>query len=140
MDTAEQNRPTYFSPAQIAVATFIGAPSAGCWLMAHNFLAEGKPSLAGKWKLGGIVGTVVLLILSSFLPASVPNSALPIGYTIGLLQAAKHLFGTQVSLRIEAGHASGSWWKVIGVAVVSLAIIVATLIGAVMLLSNEVPA
>lgn len=123
-----------YSPGQIAFAGFLGSPIAACWLFARNYRQLGQPKSAHQWLLWGVVGTVILFIIASFLPDSVPNLALPIGYTVGFLNAAKRIHGSAIAEHLAVGGRLDSWWAVVGVGVLCLVIVVAVIVGVVLLL------
>src|SRR5262252_4345411 len=57
-----------YSPGQIAGATLLGSPFAGCWCLAHNFAALGNDSARIQSLVWGAVSTAGLMVLSMFLP------------------------------------------------------------------------
>jgi hypothetical protein len=104
-----------YSPALMTVATFLGAPVAGCILLAHNYRVLGKQSAARHWLIWGSIGTALLLVVAYFLPDKFPHMALPIGYTVGMHQAVKQVHGAEYAAHIAAGGAKGSVWAAVGV-------------------------
>jgi hypothetical protein len=117
--------PTYelYSPQQIGVAAFLGAPIAACWFIARNFRNLGNHQAETLWLIGGLIGTVAVLVVSFFLPAGFPNQLIPLGYLFGLLYATKRVQGEAINRHIAAGGQLGSWWKVVGVGLLCLAVI-----------------
>lgn len=115
---------TFYSVGQITVAAFIGAPVAACILIAHNYRQVDCANLGKKWLISGFIGTGVLSVVSYFLPDNFPNMAIPIGYTIGFSQAAKGLRSTHWLPLVEPEARQESWLKVIGIALLSLVLLV----------------
>ena len=102
-----------YSPALVTVATLIGAPVAGCILLAHNYRSLGRQSTAIQLLIWGTLGTVLLLVMSYFLPENFPNGVLPIGYTVGMYLLAKQLQGKDYESHIANGGVKGSTWKAV---------------------------
>jgi hypothetical protein len=120
-----------FSPKQIATAAFLGAPIAACWFLSRNYRALDQGRSAVQSLLWGVLGTAALLGISFFLPDNFPNQALPLGYTFGLYQFAKRMQGETVAEHVATGGRLGSWWKVVGVSLVFLVLIVIAIFGVV---------
>jgi peptidoglycan/LPS O-acetylase OafA/YrhL len=114
-----------FSPQQIGVATFLGAPVAGAFFLSQNYRQLGNTGAGTQSLVWGLLGTILLMIVSFFLPENFPNSVIPIGCTFGMLYAAKHLQGPAVEQHTVRGGRLGSWWTVVGVGLLSFAIICA---------------
>jgi len=123
---------TLFSPTQIAVAAFLGAPIAACWFLSRNYRALDQGRSAAQSLLWGVLGTAALLGISFFLPDNFPSQALPLGYTFGLYYVAKQLQGETVAEHIATGGRLGSWWNVVGISLICLVLIVGTIFGAVL--------
>ena len=128
MESSERETIRLYSPALITLATFLGAPVAGCILLAHNYRALGKTATARQILIWGTLGTVLLLVVAFFLPDNFPNSALPIGYTVGMNQAVKKVHGKDYESHIASGGAKGSTWKAILTGVGCLCVIIAILL------------
>jgi formate-dependent nitrite reductase membrane component NrfD len=80
-------------PGHIAWATFLGAPIAGCVLLALNYKRFGDATAATLALIVGLIGTVVLLAIAFVLPDNFPKSVLTATYTFGMFQCAKSLQG-----------------------------------------------
>ncbi len=124
MESNESTTQRLYSPGQIALAAIIGSPIAACWFFARNYRALGKPESAKQCLLWGSVGTVILFaiifILSFIAHYQLPNQVIPIGYTLGLREAAKRIHGSTVIQHISTGGRLGSWWSVVGVSLLFL--------------------
>ena len=125
-----------YSPGQIALAAFLGSPLAACWFWSRNYRQLNQPRSANQCLVWGIAGTAVLLTVSFFLPEHFPNSAIPIGYTVGLRQAAQQTHGGTVTQHIAAGGHLGSWWAVVGISLGCLLLVIAVIFGVVLLLPD----
>ena len=67
-----------FSAGQITLATFLGAPIAGCLLLARNYRELGNGAAAWQSLVAGIVSTILLFLIAFWLPENFPNMVLPI--------------------------------------------------------------
>lgn len=137
MEATDSPTHKLYSPGQIALSAFLGSPLAACWFWSRNFQRLGRVSSSTQCLIWGAIGTAALLTLSFFLPERFPNSAIPMGYTFGLLQAAKQTHGAIVAQHLSAGGRLGSWWAVVGVSLLFLAAILAALVGVILLLPDH---
>ena len=122
----EQETPTerLYSPHQIMGATWLGSPFAGSWLLAANYRALGRPELFQKTLSIGAVTTLALFLLTFALPASFPNSVLPIAYSFAMLELAKRFQGPAFDAHIVNGGPKHSPWRAAGIGLLSLLAIV----------------
>ncbi len=139
--TTPTDPPAYslYSPGQIALASFLGAPLAACWFWSRNDLRLGQPDRARQCLIWGVVGTVAVFLVAAFLPDRFPNLVLPIGYTVGLYHAAKQRHGAIVTQHLDAGGSLGSWWEVVGLGLLSLVLLLVVLFGVVFAISLFFP-
>jgi hypothetical protein len=106
-----------FSVGQITLATFFGAPVAGCLLLAQNYRALGKDSAALQSLVIGIASTILLIAIFSCLPDSVPGKGVALGSCIGMRQVVAQLQGSIIDNHLKAGGRKGSWWIAFAVGV-----------------------
>jgi hypothetical protein len=104
-----------YSPGQVALATLLGAPIAGALLLAANYRELGEVNAPRKAVVWGLVGTVLLLMLSFVLPDSLPNSTLPMSTAITVFLLAKNLQGTLYDSHVGAGGPKHSSWRAAGI-------------------------
>jgi hypothetical protein len=121
-----------YSPALITLATFLGAPVAGCILLAHNNRMLGRRAAARQWLLWGTVGTALLLVVAFLLPDKLPHYVLPIGYTVAMHQVVERLYGPEYTRHIDNGGPAGSAWKAVGIGLASFCAIMAVIVGVVL--------
>jgi ABC-type transport system involved in multi-copper enzyme maturation permease subunit len=112
-----------YSSGQITLATFLGMPIAGAWLMARNYQALGVDAFAQAVTFG-IIGTLVVLVLAVVLPESTPNVLLPIVYTFIVQAIARAKQGVSFQAHIANGGLKHSTWRVTGIGLVFLAAVV----------------
>ncbi len=129
-------RPLY-SPKQVAAAAFLGSPIAGCWLLASNFDALDQPATRRRSLLWGLLSTLVLFVLSLFLPKSFPNSVLPIAYTVAIYHLATQYQGAAFAAHRAAGGSRYSSWRVAGIGLAFLAAVAIVFIGIALLLPES---
>ena len=132
--TYETTERRLFTVGQITTATALGAPIAGCFLIARNYRELGKVNEGRKALMWGVVSTLLILWLSMLLPQSFPNSALPVGYCFAMLQLTRRLQGAAISNHMATGGAKGSWGMTIGVGLACLAAIILLIFGLVIFL------
>jgi hypothetical protein len=118
-------RPTrLYTSIQVGIASLLGGPLPACWLIAHNAKELGQARQRTTWILCGIVCTLLLLVLVMFiLPERFPPYVVPIAYTFALRQSAKITQGGAIAGHRAAGGRIGSWWTVVGVGLVGLALL-----------------
>jgi len=127
MDIDGQSSPTLgrvYSARQISVATFLGGPLAAGWLFHRNYVVLGDRSLAERPLWIGLVSTVGLLAVGFLLPPHFPSVLLPILSVAAAQALATWCFKEPYEKRSANGGASGSWWMVVGISLISLLAIV----------------
>jgi hypothetical protein len=108
-------RSPLYSIAGIGVATFIGTPLAGAWLLAHNLQLLGKADrVALVWGLS-VVLLLVTLVLAFVLPESVPAMPFAIAQLMAMIMLAKNLVEADLKQHAEAGGAVLSNWRAAGI-------------------------
>jgi hypothetical protein len=118
-----------YSPGQVGLACFLGSPLAACCLMALTYGALHDAKKAKRALAYGVAGTVAVIALAFMLPESIPGSALPIGYTIGVFQVTKQLQGPAVEAHRTQGGKLGSWGFVVGIGFLGLALVFGVIAG-----------
>lgn len=115
-----------YSPQHVVLASFIGTPLAGGWLLAQNFGKLGDKSAQWKALLGSAAASVLLMVISSWLPGSFPRLLLPAAYCWGMYALARGLQGEAFRRHVHVGGAVHSGWRAAGVGCVGmLAVLVA---------------
>lgn len=131
-ESAGQSRNKLYSPGHIAWATFLGAPIAGCVLLALNYRRFGKSTSANLALVTGFIGTGLLLVIAFFLPDNFPNSILPAAYTFGMYQCVKSLQGKAYEHHVANGGIKASAWAATGIGILSLLCIFAALVAVIL--------
>lgn len=119
-----------FSVGQITLATFFGAPIAGCLLAARNYQVLGKSRSAWLSLAAGIISTTLLFIIVFFLPENFPNSPLPAVSCVGMYYYAKQSQGGAIESHFNAGGRQRSWAIPVFVGIVCSVVILALFVGA----------
>jgi hypothetical protein len=126
-----------FSPGQVALASFLGMPLAGCFLIAHNCKTLGQVKLVSKvWSIGTAV-SVGTMVLSMFVPDNFPSLPIPIALTIGSFYYAKSLHGEDYERHILSGGQRASTWAAAGFGVLGLIICLVLVFGILFLLPEN---
>ena len=123
-----------YSVGQITLATFLGAPLAGGWLIARNYKALGQPEKAGMNLFWSIVGTLVLIGLAFVLPDNFPNIGISVVSVIAVKSWADAQFGKLLGRHRAANGKVHSWWRAVGIGVLCLAIMITAIMIVVFLL------
>lgn len=112
-----------YSVRQIATAAFFGSVLAGAWLIATNFKVMGQQDLARKTIGWGIVAVIAVIGLAFVLPDKMPNYVVPLACAIGLRAWAEARFGKLLKQHKTAGGSQYSWWRVLGLVLLFVAIL-----------------
>lgn len=131
-ESAALPRIVIYSPGHVAWATFLGAPIAGCVLLALNYRRFGNATAASFALMAGFVGTVVVLAIAFVLPENFPSFVLPAAYTFGMYQSVKSLQGRTSAHLLANGAIKGSGWVATGVGILSLILTIVALFAAVL--------
>jgi len=115
----------------IFFSTFLGGPLAGCYLIGRNYRVLGLPENAKIWYWGGIISTILLVIILIAIPSEymkhVPNSMIPIIYTVSISSLYRNLQATQIKQKLKDGWGKYPWYKILGIAMLSFLILMAIL-------------
>lgn len=118
-----------YSPGQVAWATFLGSPIAGCVLLAINYRRFGKPDAATAALALGAVGTALLLVVAFTLPEDFPGSLLTGAYTLVMYQCAKSLQRGDHYRCLMNGGTKASSWAATGIGLLSSVCLIIAIFG-----------
>ena len=91
-----------YSIAGVGLATFIGTPLAGAWLLAHNLQLLGRADrVAMVWAMA-VFFLVVTLGLAFLLPEEVPGMPFAIAQLMAMIMFAKSLMEADLKQHAEA--------------------------------------
>lgn len=141
-------RTLLFSPRQVQLATFLGGPPAGAFLLKKNFDALGRAQ-AGKWVLGGGIALTLLLVVAGMLLSDLDasrrsslNMALVIAYSAAAGYLVEKTQRSKASIEESARFDFQPTRRVVLVTVVSLVTLLALaalLVGGSYLLEPDAP-
>ncbi len=113
-----------FSIRSIGIATYIGGPIAGGWLIALNFNRLDKKKKRNEILCYSIAFTVLLFLAIFLIPedliSKVPNFMIPAIYTPIFTFYAHRLQGEDINSHLENDGKKGSGWAVFGISLSSL--------------------
>lgn len=116
-----------WSAPQTFIATFLGGPLAGCYLISGNYKAMNNPLFAKRALWGGVIGTAALflarLILEAFFPnlfEQIPPSVIAATACIVVLSHADIYQKKPIKELRKAGSSRHSYFKLIPVIVLSI--------------------
>jgi hypothetical protein len=117
----------FYSQKAIGIATFIGGPLAGGYLIRENYLSLDKPGEGKKSLIIGLTSTVLLFTCIFMIPESiidkVPNQILPAIYTGIIYLIVEKIHGTILNQHKENGNEFYSGWNAAGIGFISLIIL-----------------
>lgn len=128
----------WYSSGQITVATFLGTPIAGAWLMAQNYKAMGRESFARQALIFGVVATLIVFVLAAVLPDSTPNVLLPVVYTVIVQAIARAKQGPQFQAHIADGGLRHSNWRVVGIGLLFMVVVLLFMVAVLFLIPESV--
>lgn len=115
LQQATTNQQPLYSIAGIGVATFIGTPLAGAWLLAHNLQLLGQAHrVAMVWGIS-VALLLVTLVLAVVLPDEVPALPFAIAQLMVMIMLAKNLQEADLQQHADVGGAFLSNWRAAGI-------------------------
>lgn len=104
--TEQVDSAALYNSTSVLVATFIGGPLAGGYLISENFRYLGEPEKAKQTWIYAILCLSVLLAISGFLQGSrIPWYVLPLGYTVLAYLPLKWMQSARIkSHKDQGGH------------------------------------
>ncbi|MBX3024097.1 hypothetical protein KF840_04220 [bacterium] len=115
-----------YSPRQVVSATMLASPLAGAWLLAANFQRLGDRPARTRSLTWGILGTIAVFVIAWFLPDRFPRLLLPLIYGVIMHLAANRLQGPAFAAHLAAGGRRHSSWRVLGIGLLVLGILLLT--------------
>lgn len=99
----------------IGLATFLGAPWAGAWLMASNYVAMGKPEKRSSMYWLGIISTIVVLVVAFYLPEDIPALPFNAAIVVAMMAIGSSLQGEALKSYVEDESFWYSGWRAAGI-------------------------
>lgn len=134
---ASTSRVALYSPGHIAWAAFLGAPIAGCVLVALNYRRFGNSAAANFALIAGLIGTLIIMAIAFFVPDNFPNFVVPAAYTFGMYASAKTLQGREFEHRLANGDIKGSAWVATGIGLLFMVVLTLVLFAIIMVMPEE---
>jgi len=110
------------SSKQVYVATVLGGPFAGGWLLFQNLISNDDKKKANLVLIGTLLIFFALLFVSYQLPTGASSIALPLLVAILYMVIYKLTFDHHFLKHIKNNGLITSWWSVLGVSLISLVI------------------
>lgn len=111
-----------YSVGQITLAAFLGSLFAAVWLAAANFKSIGQPIKAHRTLWWGAVINACILGVAFILPEKFPHSFIPLAIILVARGQAIRYFENILRDYEKAGGELRSWWRVVGISLLILAI------------------
>ena len=109
-----------FSSAQVVVASMLGGPLAGSFLMSRNMRTWKNPESANRTTLLGLGFTLLLLLIGSMLPPQIPSEGVAIGGVYAMYAWYKTSMRTRYEMNINNGASRAPWSIAIAVGLIGL--------------------
>ncbi len=126
--TTEIQAPTQkiYKDKAIWLGAFLGGPLTAGYIIAQNFKAFNEPDKARKTLIYTIIATVIIFGGIFLMPDSIkiPNQIIPLIYTGIAYYLLQHYQGTNITAHINAGGPVHSWWRILSVGLIGLALII----------------
>jgi len=122
------NKPVYkiHKEFSIQLATFLGGPLAGAYLIAENFKAFGDLAGVKKTWVIAITGTLLLMGAISMIPdeVNIPNIVYPISYVCFVSIMVSKFQRHQIQEHVQDGGETYRMWRALLVGLISFIILV----------------
>jgi len=125
-----------FTPRQIAVATFLGSVLAGVWMIHRNIRGFGSEDDVRGARVTSIGLTILYFLLTFTIPEGL-TTALSVVATYAAHTTASTLFGAKLRAHEAEGGSIHSNWRVLGICLASIAIILASFAAAFLILPES---
>jgi hypothetical protein len=115
-----------WSVFQISLGSYLAGPIGAGYLLGQNFKAMGREDLAKKIRLAGAAFTFLLLLFLFLVPdemfEKIPKMFVPIAYTAMVTAFAEGYQKVRIRELLDLGSKRNSYFKLIGIALVMIAI------------------
>lgn len=118
-----------FSMWQVVVATVVGGPVSGAFLIHRNCTVRGDTRGARMSLVAGFGGTAILFVLAFVLPDTVPGALWPVVSTVVVHYWYKTVHEATYRQHIARGGERGSWLVVLGVSLLFFSLTLLVLAG-----------
>lgn len=112
-----------FNASAVTLATFLGSPLAGAFLIALNFHRLNRKRAANVAILLGVIGTASLFGIAFVLPEGIPPLLIGLPPLILMNSLAKFIQGKELQLHAVRHGQLGSRWVAAGIALICLALV-----------------
>ncbi len=126
-----------YTPQQVGLATFLGTPLAGAYVMARNYWSLGRSGSGWNCLGFGLVGTILLVAAATLITSKAPTTGITIGLVFAMMQAAKALQQRDIDAHVARQGQLHSGWRAAGVGLVGCAIVIAGIFAWVLLAPED---
>lgn len=127
LDPTTGNR--IYSVSSIRIASFIGGPLAGAYLIAANFKQLGEGNKVAKTWLWSIVIFTAVMTISFFLPDSIPNIVYNLIFFLIVSFFVQKYQAEKIEAHVNSGGLTYKTYRAVLIAILSLLILVAFILG-----------
>jgi hypothetical protein len=139
LESVDIRAPAYklYSPTDVLLATFLGAPLGGALVMACNYWKLGKRRLSGAALLLGSIATGLALVLAFLVPDKFPGVVLTVPAMLGMYFLARSVQGPAFELHLQQGGRKASGWGAAGLGLLSMCLVLGGVVAYVLLGPDE---
>lgn len=101
--------------AAVGLATFIGGPLGGAWIINQDLKRLGQSSGRKAAWLTAIGITLLMMLISGYLPDNTPAIPLNVATAFAMHYYGKHYFGAALDRHAAEGGAFHSNWRAAGI-------------------------
>lgn len=109
-----------YKAGHVGLATFLGTPLAGFWLMGTNYAALGQTGKRSSMVWSGIAATVAVFALALVLPEEFPSLPINIAVVVGMIALCNSLQGEALKAYVQNDFLWYSGWRAAGVGLLFL--------------------
>lgn len=114
----------FYNERAVLLATFLGGPLAGAWLMASNFKAMGETVRATRTWVFAVMA-LVLVFLLSYIPSldKIPSLFYSFAFCWTAHFLTRKYQGPQLQLHQENGGQFYTTWRAVGIGLIGMAVV-----------------
>lgn len=109
-----------WTPNHVALATFLGTPLAGGFLLSRSLRKLGRGGQAWGVIAGSVVATAALVAIGMAIPGKGGTFGLPVASVIGMRTWAQSALGPALAEHQKAGGRTSSGWAAAGIGLAGL--------------------
>ncbi len=127
----------FYSPHHVLIATAVGGPLAGAFIVAANSGNLGKRRASNTAIVVGVLVTGLLMLIAWFMPPNWFGPVVVAAYALAAQALAVRLQGQALAVHMSSGGRMQSRWRAAGVGAASLVTILLVILLAALVLPGD---